>query len=131
MSRLEGSRAAGPPGRVAPDADGRACVPGPAGHCSVCGDEGWVGTVVAVADGGSEARVRPEGEAGVEVALDLVDGVAAGDRVVVHMGFAIATVRDGEASADAAGSAPPTPGGAPAGPPPGGGEAGPARGGTR
>jgi len=65
------------------------CVPGPAGSCSICGDEGLEGEVVSVDPG----RVRLA--RGVEeVALDLVEDVRPGDRVVVHLGFAIAKVRE-------------------------------------
>lgn len=102
-----------------------ACAPGPSGGCSICGDEGLEAEILELLDGGRSARVRIEarraGRAGrVEpagadetgsrggvsdgatepeervVALDLLDGVTAGDRIVVHLGFAIAAVRGEE-----------------------------------
>ncbi len=89
------------PRPAVPGADDPVCVPDETGRCSICGDEGLVGTVVELADGGATARVRLDedsrGRSEVDAALDLVDGVGAGDRVVVHMGFAIGTVREEEA----------------------------------
>lgn len=62
------------------------------GRCSLCADEGRVGEVVEVLAGGL-ARVELPG--GIEeVALDLLDGVAPGDRLVVHLGFALARVAE-------------------------------------
>lgn len=62
--------------------------------CSICGDEGLLGEVLAVGDGGAIARVRLD--RGIEeVALELLEDVKPGDRVVVHLGFAIARVQDG------------------------------------
>lgn len=78
-----------------------ACVPDERGRCSVCGDEGLVGEVLALGeDGMGRVRLaRPGREAdpdapGESVALDLLEEVAPGDRVVVHMGFAIARIRE-------------------------------------
>lgn len=78
-----------------------ACVPDETGSCSICGDEGLVGRVVEVPEGGTVGRVRLERDGrGREtsgersVALDLLEEVRPGDRVVVHMGFAIARVRE-------------------------------------
>ena len=94
---------AGPTGPVRPDGPSsdpgstEVCVPEADGSCSLCGDEGWVGRVVEVPRPGV-ARVRREdgvGEAGGrEVATDLVEPVTAGDALVVHLGFAIAKVRE-------------------------------------
>jgi hydrogenase maturation factor len=68
------------------------CVPDESGHCSICGDEGLVGAVLEVLDDGA-ARVRLE--SGVRrVALDLLEDVRVGDRIVVHLDFAIARVRE-------------------------------------
>ncbi len=70
-------------------------MPAPDGSCSICGDEGHVGKVVALASP-TTARVRLEG--GVrDVAIDLLEGVRPGDRLVVHLGFAIARVREEDA----------------------------------
>lgn len=74
-----------------------ACIPGPSGHCSVCGDEGRIGVVEALLRDGAAARVRMEDTGALEeVALDLVDPVRPRERLVVHMGFALATVRGGD-----------------------------------
>lgn len=70
------------------------CTPGPAGRCSVCGDEAVAVRVVSI-DGASDTA-RVEGPLEIDtVALDLVEDVAPGDRIMVHMGFAIARV-DGD-----------------------------------
>lgn len=71
----------------------RACVPGRAASCAICADEGRVGEVIAVEGRGLGAvgRVAIDG-AVEEVALDLLDGVRPGERVVVHLGFAIGRV---------------------------------------
>lgn len=74
-----------------------ACVPEPGGGCSICGDEGREARVLELAEEGRDrGRVRmvDTGEE-ARVALDLVAGVEPGDRVVVHMGFAIGRVLDG------------------------------------
>lgn len=67
--------------------------PGRTGSCSICADEGRVGEVVAVEGEGPGAigRVRVEG-VDEEVALDLLDDVRPGQRIVVHLGFAIGRV---------------------------------------
>lgn len=75
-----------------------ACRPGPedAGNgCSICGDEGREGTVVRLLDDGRTARVRLADGDVTDVALDLLHAVRPGDRLIVHLGFAIATVREG------------------------------------
>ena len=57
------------------------------GVCHVCGDEAVAGRVVAIDDATRTATV--ELESGVAtVALDLVDADV-GDRLLVHLGFAI------------------------------------------
>lgn len=64
---------------------------GPPRHdrCSLCADAGEVGEVVELLAGG-EARVRLDSGEEARAALDLVGGVAAGDRLLVHQGFALA-----------------------------------------
>lgn len=57
-------------------------------HCPVCADEGVEGRIVALGADGL-ANVEMEGEIR-EVAVELLDGVAPGDRVLVHAGVAIA-----------------------------------------
>jgi D-sedoheptulose 7-phosphate isomerase len=71
------------------------------GSCAVCGDEGEVGTVLELMPDPRIARVRlPSGER--EVAVEFLDGVRPGDRIVVQLGFAIGTLDEdrglGEAS---------------------------------
>jgi hydrogenase assembly chaperone HypC/HupF len=56
--------------------------------CITCGDEGIPMQVVALQDGAA-ACVDEQGERH-EVAVDLIDPVAPGDRVLVHAGVAIA-----------------------------------------
>lgn len=69
-----------------------ACVPDDRGSCSICGDEGRTGVVLPPVES-TDARVRFEN--GVErIALDLLDDVRPGERIVVHMGFAIARWRE-------------------------------------
>ncbi len=71
-----------------------ACDPETDGTCSICGDEGLEGRVIEA--GGSRALVRYADGATAEVETDLVDEVRAGDRLVVHLGFAIAKVREAQ-----------------------------------
>lgn len=50
--------------------------------------------VLRVMDEGRTARVlRADGDE-TDVALDLLEQVGAGDRVIVHLGFAIARIRE-------------------------------------
>jgi len=59
----------------------------PPGHCSLCGDVAVPARVLEVL-GPRTARVEIEG-CEREVALDLVDSPRAGERLLVHQGFAI------------------------------------------
>lgn len=75
-----------------------ACVPEEeGGRCSICGDEGLEAEVVEAPEDPGAGRVRISRRDGSaeerRVAFDLLPGVEAGDRVVVHMGFAIARLR--------------------------------------
>lgn len=64
--------------------------PAPA-SCSICADEGIEAEILDVTVEGREGRVRSA--KGVEqVALDLIDSPRPGDRVIVHLGFAIARI---------------------------------------
>ena len=65
------------------------CVPD--GSCSICADEGLIGEVLEVRPDAAQVRIGREVE---DVAIDLLERVRVGDRVVVHLGFAIARVRD-------------------------------------
>lgn len=77
--------------RIEPNTTAPGCVPAPDGSCSLCGDEAELGRVVAIESGDGTATVRLDGGLAT-VALDLLDTVAVGDAVLVHMGFAIAKV---------------------------------------
>jgi hydrogenase maturation factor len=67
------------------------CVPGPDGHCAICADEGLPGRVLAVYPEQSLALVACDA-ATLEVATDLLDAVAVGDTLLVHVGVAIARI---------------------------------------
>lgn len=58
------------------------------GRCATCADEGVEGRVVTLGDDGL-AGVEMEGRIR-EVAVELLDAVRVGDRVLVHAGVAIA-----------------------------------------
>jgi hypothetical protein len=58
------------------------------GRCATCADEGVEGRVLALHEG-ALAEVEMEGRVR-EVAVELLDEVAVGDRVLVHAGVAIA-----------------------------------------
>ncbi len=58
------------------------------GRCITCSDEGVEGRVVALHDD-ALAEVEMGGEVR-EVAIELLDNVTVGDRVLVHAGVAIA-----------------------------------------
>lgn len=68
-----------------------ACVPDFDGSCSVCADEALPGVVLSLNTAEGTAEVRIAGEIAT-VALDLVDEVATGDCLMVHLGFAISRV---------------------------------------
>lgn len=74
------------------------CTPGPDGRCALCADEALETRVLAVHPAARLADVQLPGGAAI-VALDLVDGVAAGDRVLVHQGFIIGRLDGSEGSA--------------------------------
>lgn len=61
----------------------------PDGHCITCGDEGVAMRVVSIGRQGAVC-VDDEGARHEQVAVDLVEPVAPGDRVLVHAGVAIA-----------------------------------------
>lgn len=101
MTAESGGRRGGDPVGSSAGAGGDlppACVPDERGSCSICGDEGRAADVLE--SGGKRdrglVRLADGPEAGEErrVALDLVPAVQEGDRVIVHMGFAIGLVRD-------------------------------------
>lgn len=62
--------------------------------CITCGDVAVVLTVVAV--DGDDARCRDEQGAEEVVAVDLIDPVAPGDRVLVHARVALERLTDTE-----------------------------------
>ena len=71
------------------------CIPAADGSCSICSDEAIVGIVGLVNYTAQTAEVYFE--KGTEiVALDLVNDIAKGDSVLVHMGFAISRMRPGD-----------------------------------
>jgi hydrogenase maturation factor len=65
-------------------------------HCVTCADEGIEMTVLAVDEARGLALCSDPGGAHHSVETMLVDPVAAGDRLLVHAGTAIATL-DGAA----------------------------------
>lgn len=71
------------------------CDPLPDGSCSICSDEALVAFVSRVNSAEQTAEVLYENSSGT-VALDLVDDVARGDKVLVHLGFAISRMRPGD-----------------------------------
>lgn len=71
------------------------CIPAADGSCSICSDEAIVGLVGRVNYAEQTAEVYFEKGSEV-IALDLVNDVAKGDTVLVHMGFAISRMRPGE-----------------------------------
>jgi hydrogenase maturation factor len=62
------------------------------GHCITCADEGITMRVTEVRDDGAAIGVD-SGGASHEIAVDLLDGVIAGDEVLVHAGVAIGAGR--------------------------------------
>lgn len=65
-----------------------------AGHCPLCSDAGVAARVVALCPEQALASVEANGERH-EVAVDLLDQVAVGDALQVHLGFAIARLEEG------------------------------------
>lgn len=61
----------------------------PTGRCITCGDEGLPMRVVSLTGDGAVC-VDDQGARHEGIAVDLVEPVAPGDRVVVHAGVAIA-----------------------------------------
>ena len=59
--------------------------------CTLCGDEAVPAVVLSVDSASDTATIEIDGERRT-VALDLVQGVGAGDTVLIHQGFAIAKV---------------------------------------
>ncbi len=68
------------------------CLPNPDGSCSICADEALLGTVLAVDADTVTAQVQFADGVVSTVALDLVGDIAAGDELMVHLGFAITRV---------------------------------------
>jgi D-sedoheptulose 7-phosphate isomerase len=65
--------------------------------CPICSDEGEVGTVLELTPDPRVARVRlPSGDR--EVAVDFLEEVRPGDRIVVQLGFAIGTLEESRGS---------------------------------
>ena len=60
-------------------------------HCITCGDEGIVMRVTGTGDGGEASCVGEDGSR-ASVAVDLLEGVAPGDTILVHAGVALALV---------------------------------------
>ncbi len=61
------------------------------GHCITCSDEGVPMQVVAVGEHGIASCVDATGEQS-DVMTDLIDGVTAGEELLVHAGVALARV---------------------------------------
>jgi len=57
-------------------------------HCITCGDVAVEAEVVTVSGATATATVR-HGDTHEEIAVDLVDGVRAGDRLLCHAGVAL------------------------------------------
>ncbi len=68
--------------------DAPVCTPSPDGRCSICADEGLPGRVLELRPGNLALVEMPGGPQ--EVALDLLDDVKTGERLLVHLGVAIA-----------------------------------------
>lgn len=75
-----------------------ACTPGPDGSCAICADEGQEGLIVALR-AHNMALVELDGRM-QEVAVDLIEAPRRGDRVLVHLGFAIARLDGAEGRPD-------------------------------
>lgn len=61
--------------------------------CDICRDDAQVAEVLELLDDSASARVRSDGRE-FEVAVDLVANVRPGDRLLVHVGFAIARLEE-------------------------------------
>jgi hydrogenase maturation factor len=64
------------------------------GSCHLCGDEAVAGRVLVV-DAESRTATVAFADGAATVALDLVDA-GVGDRLLVHLGFAIARLEPGD-----------------------------------
>lgn len=79
-----------------------ACAPGAPAECAVCGDVALPARVLEIRSGqrlatvallaGKSADTYTPLDTVLETALDLVDGIAVGDLVLVHQGFVISRV---------------------------------------
>ena len=78
-------------------ATGPTCIPSADGHCSICSDDATIARVIAIDRIAGTADVTSDG-CTTTVGIDLLDGVALGALVLVHMGFAISFVSDGAVS---------------------------------
>lgn len=68
------------------------CEPGPDGHCAICSDEALPGQVLEIRPN-QIALVQME-TVQLEIALDLVENVQTGERLLIHAGVAIAKLED-------------------------------------
>lgn len=73
------------------------CVPNADGSCSICGDEAIPGVVENIQTESATAEVRTTSGT-TTVAIDLLDDVAVGDTVMVHLGFAIGHLVPGQSA---------------------------------
>lgn len=64
------------------------------GHCSICGDEATIARVTSIDFAMGTAEVTRDSCTST-VSIDLLDGLALGGLVLVHMGFAISLVNEG------------------------------------
>lgn len=68
------------------------CIPNADGSCAICADEGIPGQVLELRPFNMALVQMPTTEQ--EVALDLLDDVQVGDRLLVHVGVAIAKLEE-------------------------------------
>ncbi len=71
-----------------PDPHVHAAACSPEHGCSLCGDVAIPARIISIDAVAGFARAVAQDRT-LEVALDLVDGVAVGDTILVHQGFAI------------------------------------------